>query len=95
MTQQYIIGQFSALLEELQPPPGERLADAVHDLRRRVESSPLPMLPQLARQAMNLTDTICWAALERGDQNGFCRYATTAVALAEFTDSARLSLERA
>ena len=36
MTQQYI-GEFSALLGELQPPPGERLAAAVHALRREVE----------------------------------------------------------
>ena len=34
MTQQYIIGQFSVLLEELQPPAGDRLATAVRDLRR-------------------------------------------------------------
>ncbi len=88
MTQQYIIGQFSALLGELQPPPGECLAAAVHDLRRDVEAAPLPMLPKLAREAMNLTDTICWEALERGDPNGFGRYANAAVALGEFADNA-------
>ena len=93
MTQQYIIGQFSALLEELQPPPGDGLAAAVHDLRRDVESSPLPMLPRLAREAMNLTDRICWEALERGDPNGFCRYANTAVALGDFSDNAFFLLE--
>ena len=73
MTQQYMIGQFSVLLEELQPLPGECLAAAVHDLRRDVEGAPLPTLPKLAHDAMNLTDMICWAALERGDPNGFCR----------------------
>jgi hypothetical protein len=93
MTQQYMIGQFSVLLEELQPPPGECLAAAVHDLRRDVEGAPLPMLPKLARDAMNLTDMICWAALERGDPNGFCRYANAAVALGEFTDNAFFLLE--
>jgi hypothetical protein len=93
MTQQYIIGQFSALLEDLQPSPSECLAAAVHDLRREVESSPLPMLPKLAHEAMNLTDMICWAALERGDPNGFCRYAKAALALGEFADSAGLLLE--
>ena len=49
MTQQYIIGQFSALLGDLQPGVGECLAAAVHDLRREVESCPLAMLPKLAR----------------------------------------------
>ncbi len=90
MTQQYLIGQFSALLGDLQPPPGECLAETVHDLRREVESCPLAMLPKLAREAMTLTDVICWAALERGDSSGFCRYAKVAVALGEFTDSAGL-----
>lgn len=63
MTQQYIIGQFSALLGELQPPPGDWLATAVHDLRRDVESSPLPMLPRLAAEALSLTDMVCWTRL--------------------------------
>jgi hypothetical protein len=90
MTQQYLIGQFSSLLGDLQPAPAGWLA-AVHDLRREVESSPLPVLPQLAHKAMDLTDMICWAALEQGDVGGFCRYAETAVALREFTASAGLS----
>jgi hypothetical protein len=88
VTQQYLIGQFSALLEELQPPAGEWLASAVRDLRREVESSPVQMLPKLAHEAMDLSNVICWAALERGDCNGFRRYAKAAVALGEFADSA-------
>ena len=93
MTQQYIIGQLSALLGDLQPGVGQCLAAAVHDLRREVESCPLAMLPKLAREAMTLTDVICWTALERGDSSGFCRYAKVAVALGEFTDSAGLLRE--
>ncbi|HEY3073000.1 MAG TPA: hypothetical protein VGJ46_09285 [Candidatus Limnocylindrales bacterium] len=89
MTQQYIIGQFSSLLGDLQPAPAGWLA-AVDDLRREVESSPLPMLPRLAHEAMDLTDMICWAAVEQGDVGGFCRYAETAVALREFTANAGL-----
>ena len=92
MTQQYLIGQFSVLLEDLQPPPGERLAAAVHNLRREVESSPPAMLPSLAREAMNLTDAICLTALQRGDVHGFCRYAAGACAIWEFTDAAHLFL---
>jgi hypothetical protein len=49
------------------------------------------MLPRLARDAMSLTDVICWAALERGDIGGFRDYCSrTAVALGEFTNNARL-----
>jgi hypothetical protein len=91
VTQQYLIGQFSVLLEGLQPPAGEQLADVVRDLRREVESSPLWMLPKLAHEAIDLSDTICWGALERGDSTGFGRYARAAVALGDFTDSAGLT----
>jgi hypothetical protein len=91
MTQQYLIGQLSVLLEELQPRPGERLAAAVSDLRQAVESSPVQTLPRLAHEALSLTDTICWAALERGDRNAFTRYAKAAVALGDFADTAGLT----
>jgi len=90
VTQQYLIGQFSVLLEDLQPSPGDCLAAAVRDLRGEVEHSSMPMLPRLAREAIVLSDMICWSALERGDAIGFCRYARAAVALGEFTDAADL-----
>ena len=90
MTQQYIAGEFSLLLAGLQPVPGELFGEAVGKLRHEVESGPLPTLPRLAREAMTLTDTICWAALERGDVSDFRRYAEVAVALREFTANANL-----
>ena len=90
MPQQYLIGQFSLLLEDMQPSPGDRLAWAVRDLRGEVERSAVQMLPRLAREAMALSDRICWGALERGDAVGFCRYAKAAVALGEFADAAGL-----
>ena len=89
MTQQYIVGQFSVLLEALQPPPGEWRA-AIRRLRREVESCPLSMLPRLAQEAIGLTDLICWSALEQGDVGSFYGYARSAAALGEFFDSARL-----
>ena len=89
VTQQYIVGEFSSLLAELQPAPAGRMA-AVHDLRREVESSPLPVLSQLPHTALDLTDVICLAALEEGDVGGFRRYARIAVALGEFTANAGL-----
>ena len=90
MTQQYILGEFSSLLAELQPAPTCLLDDAVRDLRRGVEVSPLQMLPALAQEAMGLTDMICWSALDQGNVGGFCRYACTSVALRDFTVSASL-----
>ena len=90
MTQQYIVGEFSSLLGRLQPVPSARLGNALNDLRQDVELGSLPMLPRLAQEAMAFTDVICWVALEEGDLNGFSRYASTAVALREFTVSANL-----
>jgi hypothetical protein len=89
MTQQYIVGQFSVLLEDLERASGD-WRFAVHNLRRDVESAPPRLLPELAHEALRLTDTICWSALEQGDVKVWRGCANTAVVLGEFTDSARL-----
>jgi len=89
VTQQYIIGQFSMLLGDVQPPAGRWLA-AVRELRGEVESCPLSMLPRLARKAIGLTDLMCWSALEQGDLDSFRGCAKSAAALGEFIDSAGL-----
>ncbi len=90
MTAQYIVGEFSALLGDLLPVPDERLCGALYDLRREVEESPVSRLHLLARRATRLTDVICWVTRERGDTTRFCRDAETAVALRQFTISAKL-----
>jgi hypothetical protein len=90
MTQQYIVGELSCLLAELQPGPDERLGGTADQLRRKVEVAPPALLPQLAREAIDLTETMCWADLEQGDMGGFCRHAKTATALRHFTASASL-----
>ena len=90
MTQQYLVGQFSMLLGDLERTAAQ-WRPAVHGLRLEVESTPPAMLPELANKAMELTDTICWAALQRADVTLFCRCAKAAAALGEFIDSAGLS----
>jgi hypothetical protein len=89
MTQQYILGQFSVLLAEMEPVPCEWQA-TVRDLRRKVETSPLPMLPRLAGEAMAVIDRVCWVALEEGDAAGFRRSAETGASLRDFTANAGL-----
>jgi len=89
VTQQYIVGQFSVLLEDVAPSAGEWLA-AVRELRGEVESCPLSMLPRLARRAIGLTDLICWSALEQGNPDRFCGCARSAATRGEFIDSAGL-----
>ncbi len=83
MTQQHIVGEFSALLAGLPPAP-ELLGDALGELRHEVEFSPLPMLPRLAQKALDLTDAICRTALEQGDADLFYRYVAAAIAFREF-----------
>jgi hypothetical protein len=92
MTQHYIVGELSSLLGDLQPPPGDWSA-AVDELRHEVEHSAVPLLPRLAREAMGLTDRVCWDALEHGDVGDFSRYAKTGAALWEFSANAGLLSE--
>lgn len=87
MTQQYLIGEFSALLGDLERTAAE-WQPAVHGLRREIESSSVAMLPEFADEATELIDTICWTALHRGDVTRFCSCATAAAVLGEFIDSA-------
>ena len=89
MTQQYLVGQFSALLGDLERTAAE-WQPAVQGLRREVESSPVAMLPEFADNATELIDTMCWAALHRGDVTRFCSCAKAAAALGEFIDCAGL-----
>lgn len=89
MTQQYIVGEFSSLLADLESASRGRLSGAV-DLRRSVERAPLCELPELAHEAMELTDTGCWAALEEGDASAFNCCATSAAALRDFAEAAGL-----
>ncbi len=93
MTTRYIVGEFSALLGDLLPVSDEGLGGALYDLRREVEESPAWGLHILASRATRLTDVICWVTLERGDMSRFCRDVETAVALRQFTISAKLLLE--
>lgn len=88
-TQQYIVGELSSLLAGLQPTAG-RLGELVSGLRREIEASPLGGLPKLAREALDLTDRVCWLALEEGDVTSFRRSAGAAEALWEFAASANL-----
>jgi hypothetical protein len=90
VTQQYIAGEFSSLLGDL-----ERAAEpwhrGIHGLRLEVERSPLPTLPELASEALELTDEICLATLEHGDLNGFSASARVAATLGEFANCAGLA----
>jgi hypothetical protein len=89
VTQQYIVGQFSVLLSELEVAAGGRVG-VVRDLRWEVEHLPVGMLAGLARRSLDVTDGLCWSALEQGDVAGFRACSWVAVALAAFAKNAGL-----
>ena len=90
MTQQYIVGELSSLLAELESTRDGFLRDAVGSLRREVESSSLSILPQPAQEALDLTDLICRSSLEQRDADAFCRSLAAATALGDFAVAAGL-----
>ncbi len=93
VTQQYIVGELSSLLGDLRPV-SDRWGRKVDELRHEVEHASVPLLPQLVREAVGLTDQVCLDALEHEDVNGFGRYAEVGAALLEFSANAGLVPER-
>lgn len=74
MTRQYLAGELSLLLGELEVVA--RRAGIDHDvtaLRHQAETSPIPALPRVAVRALALNRRLCWDALARGDIASFNR----------------------
>lgn len=74
MTQQYVVGELSSILGELQtvaihgPAVGE-----IGRLRHEVEATPPWALAPLVVRAVALTNRVCGAALARGEAAAFVR----------------------
>jgi hypothetical protein len=66
MTRQYLIGELSVRLEQLQATTG-RAAPDVARLRAEVETGRLTGLAAATARAMALADELCWDSLSRGD----------------------------
>lgn len=91
MTQQYLLGELSARLGQLQAAarqPGMR--DDVACLRRRVENGPVGRLPAELARALALADQMCWDSLSRGEAGAFDRQAALCADLRLFGACARL-----
>jgi len=85
MTQQYLAGELSLLLGELQALTANQTS--VRDLgclRREAETCPLPALRSVTVRALALTDGLCWESLDRADATTFTRQAAVCAALHEF-----------
>ena len=85
MTQQYLAGEMSSLLGELQSVA--TTPASVRDLarlRHEAETRPLAVLPGVAVQALVVTDELCWDSLHRADTATFVRQAALGAELHEF-----------
>ena len=85
MTQQYLAGELSSLLGELQTvATNAASARDLARLRHEAETWPLPALSSVAVRALVLTDDLCWDSLTRADAAAFARQAALGAELHEF-----------
>jgi hypothetical protein len=95
MTQQYLAGELSVLLGQLQAVATSHAAVRdVAQLRREAETGPVTALPSLVVRALVLTDRLCWDSLEQGDTAAFTCQAAICAELRDFGICARLLQER-
>jgi hypothetical protein len=85
MTRQYLVGEFSAILGDLQDAGIDEVARGeVHRLRRQVEALPPTMLATPLIRAAELIERLCWRSLIRGDLQALMREMAVADELREF-----------
>jgi hypothetical protein len=90
MTQEYLIGELSVRLEQLQASVAPSAGPDVARLRQHVETCPGSQLASALTQAITLADGLCWQSLSRGDTAGFARQAAASAQLRQFGVCARL-----
>ena len=90
MTQQYLIGELSVRLEQLQAVAADGAERDVARLRHQVENGPASGLACAAETALVLADGLCWESISRGDVVAFSRQATVSADLRLFSVCARL-----
>jgi hypothetical protein len=85
VTQQYLAGELSVLLERVQAVTTTEAAGRdAWSLRQAVETGPIQTLGWMTTRALALTERLCWDSLNRGDTAAFTRQAAAAAALREF-----------
>jgi len=85
MTQQYLAGELSVLLERVQAVTTTDAARCqVCSLRHEAETEPVWALGWVTVRALALTEGLCWDSLCRGDTAAFTRQAAAGAALHEF-----------
>jgi hypothetical protein len=91
--QDYLIGELSAHLQQLEAATAREAVADVARLRHRVETSPLTGLPAAVTRALAVADRVCWDSLARGDTAAFARQARVSAELRQFGICARLIAE--
>jgi hypothetical protein len=95
MTQQYLLGELSLILGELQAvATNESAVRKVVRLRQEAETGPLGALASVTGRALELTDGWCWDSLMRGDSMAFARQSAICSELWEFAICSGLAEER-
>ncbi len=85
MTQQYLAGELSVLLERVQAVAvSEAASRDAGALRQAAENVPVEALAWVTVRALALTERFCWDSLSRGDTAAFSRQAVVGEALHEF-----------
>jgi hypothetical protein len=94
MTQQYLAGELSLLLAQLQAVASETIwSRHLARLRHEAETMPLMTLPSVAVRALALADRMCWDSLTRGDAAAFIGQAAISAELWQFVVCADLLSE--
>ncbi|MGW7365330.1 hypothetical protein ACWGI8_18275 [Streptomyces sp. NPDC054841] len=91
MTQQYLVGETSVLLAQLQAATTDpaHVRDVAR-LRHEAEATPPPALGPVLLRAMALTDELCWHSLDVGDAGAFARQCACGAEMREFCSCAGL-----
>ncbi len=85
MTRQYVAGELSVILGQLQTAAAGGAASGLATrLRHEVETTPAGALGSVAVRAMELTDGACWDSLMHGEIATFVREAAICAELWEF-----------
>ncbi|MBB3053336.1 hypothetical protein REH65_12550 [Saccharopolyspora sp. ID03-671] len=94
MTQQYLAGELSLRLAQLQTLAADETSlRRVASLRHHAETDPLTELASIANRAIDLADVLCWSSVTRGDVASFNREAAVSAELYEFSVCAGLLTE--
>jgi len=90
MIQDYLIGELSVRLQQLETAATPPEAAKVARLRQQVEDGPTPALAAAVTRGLAMADSLCWQSLEQGDSAAFARQARASADLRQFSICAHL-----